>query len=51
MTYSERLIAAGIRPDCAVETVVWFRTQGDEAGLERYVTGVEARSNMEVSCR
>ncbi len=29
MTPVERLIAAGIRPDCARETIMWFRAQGD----------------------
>lgn len=39
----ERLIAAGIRPDCAQETVMWYRAQGDDYGLERYVSEVESR--------
>ena len=51
MTHTERLIAAGIRPDCAVETVAWYLTQGDACGLERYVAGVETRRNLEVSQR
>lgn len=38
-----RLIQAGIRPDCAVETVAWYRSQGDDNGLERYVYAAETR--------
>ena len=39
----ERLIAAGIRPDCAQETVMWYRAQGDDYGLEKYLNEVESR--------
>lgn len=39
----ERLIAAGIRPDCAQETVLWYRAQGDDYGLEKYLNEVESR--------
>ena len=49
MTYRDRMIAAGVRPDCVVETLEWFRTQGDDTFLERYVTGIETRKNLEVS--
>lgn len=45
-----RLIRAGIRPDCASETVLWFSQQGDEEGLERYIQEKEKRI-VEVSCR
>lgn len=38
-----RLIRAGIRPDCAVETVAWYRSQGDDSGLERYIYAAETR--------
>lgn len=38
-----RLVQAGIRPDCATETVAWFRQQGDEHGLERYIQAAESR--------
>lgn len=27
-----RLVQAGIRPDCAVETVAWYRRRQDEHG-------------------
>ena len=43
MTPVERLIAAGIRPDCARETIMWFRAQGDDYGLEKYLNEVESR--------
>lgn len=36
-----RLVQAGIRPDCAVETVAWFRQQGNDSGLESYVAQAE----------
>lgn len=36
-----RLIQAGIRPDCAAETVLRYEARGDAAGLERYVTDAE----------
>ena len=39
-----RLIQAGIRPDCASETVLQFEARGDCAGLERYVLDVEDRA-------
>lgn len=45
-----RLISAGIRPDCASDTVLWYKRRGDEEGLERYIQHVENRT-MEVSCR
>ena len=50
MDAKERLIRAGIRPDCAAETVHWFAQQGDEDGLERYILEKENRK-VEVSCR
>lgn len=37
-----RLVEAGIPPACAVETVAWYRQQGDDNGLERYIEEVEA---------
>lgn len=43
MTPVERLIAAGIRPDCSRETIMWFRAQGDDYGLEKYLNEVESR--------
>lgn len=46
MTPTERLIAAGIRPDCARETVMWFQAQGDDYGLERYVKEAEDRHGV-----
>lgn len=43
MDMVSRLVQAGILPDCAVETVAWFRQQGNDAGLERYVNEVEEK--------
>ena len=43
MTPVERLIAAGIRPDCAAESVLWYQSQGDDYGLEKYLDEVECR--------
>lgn len=45
-----RLIYAGIRPDCANDTVLWYKKRGDEEGLERYIRNVENKT-VEVSCR
>lgn len=42
-----RLVQAGIRPDCAVETVAWYRQQGNDQGLERYIQEVERHSKRE----
>ena len=39
----ERLVAAGIKKDCAEETVLWYRAQGDDYGLEKYLNEVESR--------
>ena len=40
MTMIERLIAAGMTQECAAETAMWFKAQGD--GLEAYVIALEA---------
>lgn len=48
MDMVSRLVSAGIRPDCAVETVAWFRQQGNDAGLERYVNEVEDKYGVQV---
>ena len=48
MDMVSRLVQAGILPDCAVETVAWFRQQGNDAGLERYVNEVERRHEKAV---
>ena len=39
----ERLVAAGIKKDCAEETVLLYRSQGDDYGLEKYLNEVESR--------
>lgn len=46
MDYVTRLVQAGIRPDCAVETVAWFRAQGDDKALERYTRAAEKRAGL-----
>lgn len=46
MDYVSRLVFAGIRPDCAVETVAWFRMQGDDKALERYTKNCEERAGI-----
>lgn len=43
MDMVSRLVQAGIRPDCAQETVLWYRAQGDDYGLEKYLNEVESR--------
>ena len=43
LTPVQRLIAAGIRPDCAAETVMWYQAQGDDEGLEKYIAEIESR--------
>jgi hypothetical protein len=39
-----RLIAAGIRPDCAAETVEEYQRRNDPDGLERYINDIECRT-------
>lgn len=43
-----RLVQAGIRPDCAVETVAWFRSQGNDHGLKEYIQEAESRHKHHV---
>lgn len=45
-----RLVQAGIRPDCAADTIGWFRRQGDDRGLEQYVSQVERRAKKRKEC-
>lgn len=42
MTEVERMVAAGMAPDAAMETAMWYMAQGDDEGLEDYVTALEA---------
>lgn len=49
MTYFERLVEAGIRPDCALDTCHWYEKQGDESSLERYVEEAENRADRRKS--
>lgn len=45
MTEFQRLVEAGIDPDCAIETCHWFRAQGNDSGLKEYVEDIERRMN------
>lgn len=40
MTLIERMVAAGMSRDCAAETAMWYMAQGDDEGLEDYVTAL-----------
>ena len=42
ITLIERMVAAGMSRDCAAETAMWYMAQGDDEGLEDYVTALEA---------
>lgn len=42
MTLIERMVATGMSRDCAAETAMWYMAQGDDEGLEDYVTAIEA---------
>lgn len=42
MTHVERMIAAGMSEAAASETAMWYMAQGDDDGLESYVTALEA---------
>lgn len=46
----DRLIAAGILPECAVDTVLWYKQQGDDFHLEQYIRDVEARQTRRKEC-
>ena len=39
-----RLLAAGIRPDCAAETVREYQRRSDPEGLEKYINEIECRT-------
>ena len=47
MTYVERMVSAGMSPDAAAETAMWYMAQGDDEGLEDYVIALEALRDME----
>lgn len=38
-----RLAYSGMDLDSAVDAVMWFRSQGDDIGLEKFVLAVEER--------
>ena len=39
-----RLLAAGIRQDCALEIVREYQSRNDPEGLEKYINEVECRT-------
>jgi hypothetical protein len=46
LTPIERMVAAGMTKDCAAETAMWYMAQGNDDGLEKYVTMLEARNAL-----
>ncbi len=46
-----RLIQAGIRLDCAAETVFQYEALGDLTGLERYVQAAEEKADKRKGAR
>lgn len=47
MNYIYRLIAAGLSPASAIDTVAWYRSQGDDIGLEDYTKDLEGKNLRE----
>ena len=47
MTAIERMVSAGMSEAAASETAMWYMAQGDDDGLESYVTALEALKDME----
>jgi hypothetical protein len=43
MVAVDRLISAGMEPEAAVDTALWYKLQGDDEGLEDFVAHVERR--------
>ena len=41
-----RLLNMGIRPDCAADTIIYYRTHRTEQELEDYVRSVENRREV-----
>lgn len=41
MDMFSRLVSAGLSVESALDTLVWFRQQGDDKGLDRFVREVE----------
>lgn len=41
MTPIQRMIAVGMSEQCAAETAMWFMAQGDDDGLEDYISDLE----------
>lgn len=46
MNYYWRLIHAGIRPDCAEETIVYYTNYRTREELDAYVRSVEERREV-----
>lgn len=46
MTLIERMVAAGMSRECATETAMWYMAQGDDEGLEAYVTALEGKHGI-----
>lgn len=42
MTALERLICAGLSPEEAQDAIAWYRMQGDDNALEKYIREVES---------
>lgn len=40
----ERMVAAGLDPESAVDAAIWFFQQGNESDLEKFVMEVERRA-------
>ena len=43
MDMFSRLVSAGLSVESALDTLVWFRQQGDDKGLARFVNEVEEK--------
>ena len=50
MTDIDLLLAIGVRYECALDIVHYFRVRGDLSGLDEYIENIRSRK-MEVSDR
>ena len=50
MSDLDRLLAMGVRYDCALDIIQFFRARNDLDGLEQYIAFIKSRK-MEVSDR
>lgn len=46
MDHYWRLIYAGIRPDCAADTITYYNTHRTQEELEAYVRSIEDRQEV-----